>query len=63
MLEVTRRLAQVEERLAGAAETAARLDRARRRLQEGLATAALLAAAAGEARAVVSRVTGIVLRK
>jgi hypothetical protein len=63
LLDTTRRLAQAEQRLAGAAEAAARLDRARLQLQEGLATAAILAAAVGEARAVVGRARGIVPRK
>ena len=63
LLDMTRRLAQAEQRLEGAAEAAARLDRARLRLQEGLATAAILAAAAGEARTVAGSVRGIVPRK
>ena len=49
----------IERRLSTAGETAARLDRARGELQESLATAAVLSAAFGEARAVVGRVTGL----
>jgi hypothetical protein len=63
LLETTRRVSETEQRLAGAAEAAARLDRARLRLQEGLATAAILAAAAGEARTLVGTVQGVVPRK
>jgi hypothetical protein len=61
--DVSRRVAGTERRLATAGETAARLDRARTELQESLATAAVLSAAFGEARAVVSRVTGLMPRK
>lgn len=61
--DVSRRVTGVERRLATAGETAVRLDRARGELQESLATAAVLSAAFGEARAVVGRVTGLVPRK
>jgi len=61
--DVSRRVTGVEQRLATAGETAARLDRARGELQESLATAAVLNGAFGEARAVVGRVTGLVPRK
>jgi len=50
LADVTRRVAGAEARLARAGESAARLARARRRLQESLATAGLLASAAGDAR-------------
>jgi hypothetical protein len=60
LLETTRKLAQAEQRLAGAADAAARLDQARLRLEETFATAAILAAAAGEARAAVGRLGGVV---
>jgi hypothetical protein len=51
LADVTRGVAGAEARLARAGESAARLAQARRRLQESLATTALLAAAAGDARA------------
>ena len=50
MLEVARGIEGAESRLAAAGETAARLDRARARLQQSLATLSLLGAAAGDAR-------------
>ena len=61
--DVSRRVTGVERRLATAGKSAARLDRARAELQDSLATAAVLASAFGEARAVVSRVTGFMPRK
>ena len=61
--DVSRRIAGVERRLATAGESAARLDHARRELQDSLATASVLAAAFGEARTVVGRVTGLIPRK
>ena len=61
--DVSRRITGIERRLSTAGETAARLDRARADLQDSLATAAMLAAAFGEARAVVGRVTGLMPRK
>jgi hypothetical protein len=50
LADLTRRAAGAEARLAHAGESAARLGRARRRLEESLATAALLVTAAGDAR-------------
>ena len=61
--DLTRRVAGIEQRLSAAGETAVRLDRARGELQDSLATASVLAAAFGEARAVVGRVTGLMPRK
>ncbi len=61
--DVTRRVAGIEQRLSTAGEAAARLDRARAELRDSLATASVLAAAFGEARAVVGRVTALVPRK
>ena len=61
--DVSRRVTGIERRLSTAGEGAARLDRARAELQESLATAAVLAGAFGEARAVVGRVTGLMPRK
>jgi hypothetical protein len=61
--DVSRRVTGAERRLATAGETAARLDRARGELQDSLATAAVLNAAFGEARAVVGQVTGLMPRK
>jgi hypothetical protein len=60
---LTRRIAGIERRLSTAGESAARLDRARAELEDSLATAAVLRAAFGEARAVVGQVTGFVPRK
>ena len=60
---VSQRVTRIERRLETAGESAARLDRARGELQDSLATAAVLNAAFGEARAVVGRVTGLVPRK
>jgi hypothetical protein len=51
LLEITRGVEGIEGRVARAGDSAARLDRARRRLQGSLATASLLAASAGDARA------------
>ncbi len=61
--DVSRRVAGIEQRLATARETAARLDRARDELQGSLATAAVLTSAFGETRALVGRVTGFMPRK
>jgi hypothetical protein len=61
--EVSRRVTGIERRLATAGESGARLDRARTELQDSLASASVLAAAFGEARTVVGRVTGLVPRK
>jgi hypothetical protein len=55
LLEMTRRLAEAEARLAGAATKAAELDRARVQLQASLSTAAVLASAAGEAWEIYGR--------
>jgi hypothetical protein len=60
--DVSHRVTRIERRLATAGESAARFDRARSELQDSLATAAVLAAALGEARAVVGRVTGLMPR-
>ena len=61
--DVSRRVTGIERRLSTAGESAARLDRARGELQDSLATASVLAAAFGEARTVVGRVTGLMPRK
>ena len=50
LAEVTRGLAEVESHVTRASESAARIARAQRRLEESLATASLLASAAGDAR-------------
>jgi hypothetical protein len=63
LLSTSRRLAQTERRLTGAAAKAAELDRARIRLQQSLSTAALLTAAASETWAIVDRARGVVPRK
>ncbi len=63
LLEATRRLAQAEERVAGAAAKAAELERARARLQESLALAAMLTSVAGEVWEFADRVSGAVPRK
>jgi hypothetical protein len=63
MLEMTRRLAEAEARLAGAAAKAGELERARVRLQASLSTAAILASAAGEAWEIYGRTRGIIPRK
>lgn len=61
--EIADDLGRLEQRSAEAAETAARLDRARARLQASLSTAAILGSAAGEAWSVVGRIRGLVPRK
>jgi hypothetical protein len=63
LAEVSRKVAGIERRLDTAGETAARLDRARDELQDSLASAAVLASAFGETRALVGRVTGVMPRK
>lgn len=50
LLELTRRVEGAEQRLARVEESAAQLERARKRLRQSVAAAALLAASAGEAR-------------
>jgi hypothetical protein len=59
----TARLETVEVRLNEAEAATQRLEAARTRLQESLATAAVLLAAAGEAKDLVARVRGVVPRK
>ena len=63
LAELTTELTRLERRSAEAAKSAARLDRARARLQESLSTAAVLSAAAGEAWSLAGRVRGVVPRK
>jgi hypothetical protein len=53
----------MEERLAGAGERAARLDEALERLQRSRTRAAVLAAAFGEVRESVARVSAVVPKK
>ena len=62
MADTTRLLDGIEPRVARATETAAKLEEARARLQESIATAAVLFAALGEARALVRRVSAFVPR-
>jgi hypothetical protein len=61
--EIEAELAKVEQRSAKAAESAVRLNAARARLQESLATAAVITAAAGEASSLFGRARGIIPRK
>jgi hypothetical protein len=61
--DLDRSVAGIESRLAKAGRTARRLEEARARLNESLATARVLADAFGETRAVVGGVTGIVPTK
>lgn len=63
LLDTTRRLEAAEERLGRAGDVAQRLDRARAQLEDSLATAAVLVAAAGEARHLAARLRGVVPRK
>ena len=63
LADVTRRVAQVEQRMDKASASAARLERAQAELHDSLATARVLSAAFSEVRATVSGVTGIVPRK
>jgi len=60
--DTTRLVDGIEPRVARATETAARLEEARTRLRESIATAAVLFAALGEARALVRRVSAFVPR-
>ena len=60
--ETTRLLDGIEPRLAKAGDTATRLEQARARLEESVATAAVLFAAFGETRALLRRVTAFVPR-
>ena len=60
--DTTRLIDGIEPRVARASETAVRLQEARARLQESIATAAVLFAALGEARALVQRVSAFVPR-
>lgn len=62
LAEVTTELHRLERRSGQAAQTAARLDEARARLQASLSTAALLAGAAGEAWELAARIRGAVPR-
>jgi hypothetical protein len=61
LLELTRGIEGAEERLARAEESAARLDRARGRLRQSVAAAALMAASAGDARSAL-RLLGFLQR-
>jgi hypothetical protein len=61
--DMVRKVADVEERLAHAGRTATRLDEATARLRDSLATASVLASAAGEARAPIERIRGVIPRK
>jgi hypothetical protein len=61
--EVLKKTAAMEERLAGAGERAARLDEALERLQRSRTRAAVLAAAFGEVRESVARVSAVVPKK
>jgi hypothetical protein len=56
-------IAKIEKRGAKAAETAARLDVSVRRLQESLATASVIARAAGDVWSLVGGVRGVVPTK
>jgi hypothetical protein len=60
---MTQRFAVTEQRLAHAGETAQRLDRARTELEQSLATARVLADAAGEAKDLVDRLRGFAPRR
>ena len=59
LAELTRRLGRTEQRLAGANEQAVQLDRARLALQDSVATALVLARAAGEASALAGRMRAV----
>jgi hypothetical protein len=61
--DLERRVTDVETRVAHIGENAAKLDHARQRLERSLATAALLAGAAGETRSALGRIRGLVPRK
>ena len=61
--ELDLRVSRVEKRLALAGQNAAKLDDARKRLERSLSTAALLAGAAGETRAALRRISGVLPRK
>jgi len=63
LAEVMRKTEVMEERLAGAGERAARLEEALERLQRSRTRAAVLAAAFGEVRESVSRVSGAAPKK
>ena len=62
LAEVTTELHRLERRSGQAAETAARLDEARARLQASLSTAAILTGAANEALGLAGRIRGVVPR-
>lgn len=57
------RVAGVETRLAHLGDNAAKLDKARTRLERSLSTAAVLADAAGEARSALAGIRALVPRK
>jgi hypothetical protein len=61
--DILRKTADMEARLAGAGERAARLEEALERLQRSRTRAMVLATAFGEVRASVGRVTGVVPKK
>ena len=61
--ELTGRVNEVEGRLAHLGANASKLDDARRRLERSLSTAAVLADAAGEARAALGGIRALVPRK
>jgi hypothetical protein len=61
LVELTRGVEGAEQRLARAEASAARLERARRRLRQSVAAAALLAASAGDARSAL-RLLGFLQR-
>jgi hypothetical protein len=61
--ELSRRVSGVETRLTHLGENAAKLEHARRRLERSLSTAAVLADAAGEARASLRWIRAVVPRK
>jgi phage-related minor tail protein len=60
---MNRHLDELEQRLADAGQSAARLERARGELQESLDSAAVLMNAVGEVRAAVGRITAFVPSK
>ena len=61
--EMTRKVAKIEGRLGAAKETAERLEQARGRLEQSLATASIVSSAAGEALSLFSRARSVVPRK
>ena len=61
--DMVQKVSDVEDRLVRAGRTAARLDEATARLRDSLATASVLASAAGETRSSIGRIRGVVPRK